>query len=293
MSYSEALEQQIRLTREWSGALPGWDGDMVRRLPYADTYWVDGNVQALLNSGANTLPHGMTIERTTPPSVNGFVWLSRPISVKTNNGTDSKLWGIQWMPAHINPSIDGIRMGLVHDKGDGSFDAYAILSYITNFYGEVGPGFLSTWGFETSLRAAAELDIKYRQSNMSDDDLTTATATKRLWGAFCLFVQQRILVTRHAQAERHARKRLEQQSWTATPVVRVVELRRKEHVGNSHGVQPVEREWSCQWLVRGHWRQQWYAKAQRNQPIWITPYVKGPEDKPLRPPRATVFAVVR
>lgn len=41
------------------------------------------------------------------------------------------------------------------------------------------------------------------------------------------------------------------------------------------------REWSHRWMVSGHWRNQWYKKEQVHRPIWIEPYVKGPEDKPL------------
>ena len=52
-------------------------------------------------------------------------------------------------------------------------------------------------------------------------------------------------------------------------------------------------EWSCRWIVRGHWRQQWYPAQQRYVRIWIMLHVKGPEDKPIKVPRATVFAVTR
>jgi hypothetical protein len=114
-----------------------------------------------------------------------------------------------------------------------------------------------------------------------------------LFGALCLFVSQSILVASEQPVERHLRKRLEREGLQHDPVVRVVELRRREHIGGKHAVESVEREWSCQWVVRGHWRQQPYPKAGVIRPLWITPYVKGPEDKPLKPPRATVFAVVR
>jgi hypothetical protein len=31
----------------------------------------------------------------------------------------------------------------------------------------------------------------------------------------------------------------------------------------------------------GHWRKQWYPSQERNVPIWISPYVKGPDGAPL------------
>lgn len=111
--------------------------------------------------------------------------------------------------------------------------------------------------------------------------------------ASCLtFLEQRILIAPQQRAERATRKRLEREGFIHEPLVRVVELRRKQTKSEHHGESdPVE--WSHQWIVSGHWRQQWYPSLSSNQPIWVMPYVKGPEDKPLKPPRAKVFAVVR
>lgn len=63
------------------------------------------------------------------------------------------------------------------------------------------------------------------------------------------------------------------------PPVRVLDLRSPQRatVANpSGGV-----EWSHRWVVRGHWRRQWYPSVQRHRLIWVDPYVKGPEDAPL------------
>lgn len=75
--------------------------------------------------------------------------------------------------------------------------------------------------------------------------------------------------------------------------VRVIELRRKRYVG---GPEPEGegREFSCRWIVRGHWHNYWVGPAddRRLEPRWLSPYVKGPDDKPLR--RTTdLFAVTR
>jgi hypothetical protein len=42
-----------------------------------------------------------------------------------------------------------------------------------------------------------------------------------------------------------------------------------------------ERDYQHQWVVRGHWRQQWYPSRNVHRPIWITPHIKGPEGAPL------------
>lgn len=49
-------------------------------------------------------------------------------------------------------------------------------------------------------------------------------------------------------------------------------------------------EWKVRWIVRGHLRAQWYPSTRSHRLIWIAPYVKGPEDAPMKTP---AYAVVR
>lgn len=49
-------------------------------------------------------------------------------------------------------------------------------------------------------------------------------------------------------------------------------------------------QWKQRWLVRGHLRAQWYPSTKSHQIIWIAPYLKGPEDAPLKTP---VYRVAR
>lgn len=43
-----------------------------------------------------------------------------------------------------------------------------------------------------------------------------------------------------------------------------------------------EGNYSCQWLVSGHFKAQWYPSRQAHEVIYIDPYRKGPKDKPFR-----------
>lgn len=45
-----------------------------------------------------------------------------------------------------------------------------------------------------------------------------------------------------------------------------------------------------QWMVSGHHRNQFYASTNSHRMIWISPYLKGPEDKPLK---QKMYKVVR
>lgn len=61
--------------------------------------------------------------------------------------------------------------------------------------------------------------------------------------------------------------------------VTVITLRRgrepKEHDGEG-------RKITVRFVVRGHWRRQWYPSLQDHRQIWVAPYLKGEDHMPLR-----------
>jgi len=62
-------------------------------------------------------------------------------------------------------------------------------------------------------------------------------------------------------------------------------LRRREYASESER-EAEAREYSHRWIVRGHMRNQPVGPrnaigGQRHERVWIAPYIKGPEDKPL------------
>jgi hypothetical protein len=73
--------------------------------------------------------------------------------------------------------------------------------------------------------------------------------------------------------------------------VRTITLRRVFEETSSPK-EATTREWSCQWMVRGHWRK----RAERygpGEPIYVNPYAKGPDGKPFKTNKETVFMVKR
>lgn len=58
-----------------------------------------------------------------------------------------------------------------------------------------------------------------------------------------------------------------------------VTLRRSSEANGEAGTDGFE--YSHRFMVSGHWRHQFYPSKGRHELIWIDPYVKGPEDKPL------------
>lgn len=129
-----------------------------------------------------------------------------------------------------------------------------------------------------------------------DTDATTQsekTSFLQFYVASQLWLEQEIIRVESVNAERHYAKRLLRSGIDPQPI-HVVHLRRvaSRESDNSASVSGSV-EWSCQWIVRGHWRQQFYPSTGERRPLWIMPYVKGPEEAPLKTPAPTVYAVVR
>lgn len=102
------------------------------------------------------------------------------------------------------------------------------------------------------------------------------------------FLQQRIVSLERMPVPRGDRRRAEKEG-KPEPTVRVVTLRKREQKANDNT--PAEaRDWSCQWLVGAHWRKNHWDV---NKPIFVDNYLKGPEDKPFKPPKAVVYQVKR
>lgn len=103
-------------------------------------------------------------------------------------------------------------------------------------------------------------------------------------GVFTFFrlAQQRILERDRIRPDRPYR-RMAKRYGKEDAYVTVIRLRRPrtKYHGESDG-DPVE--WKQRWIVGGHWRRQPYGKKGEEpyyRHIWISPYVKGPDDKPL------------
>lgn len=89
------------------------------------------------------------------------------------------------------------------------------------------------------------------------------------------FMAQEIYETDSTGAPRALARRASRR--IANPTVRTVRLRRVHHSASTGG----SREWSCQWAVRGHWRTL-RRGTDRERKVWVSPYTKGPEDRPFR-----------
>lgn len=115
--------------------------------------------------------------------------------------------------------------------------------------------------------------------------ITNPTNLVRILHSYWLLMSQTLVEQSKEKGDRAQRRRLEREN-SPTEVV-VVQFRKRKYV-NERGEETEESkkiDWSHRWIVGGHWRWQPYkdpaSGGEIKKRIWISPYVKGPEDKPL------------
>ena len=140
---------------------------------------------------------------------------------------------------------------------------------------------------------ATNLQNKMGFELLSDDEwenykqriITSPTNITRILHAYWLLMSQTIVEKAKETGDRTQRRRLARES--APSEVVVIQFRKRKYY-NEKGEETEDSkkiDWSHRWLVGGHWRWQPYkdpvSGGEIKKRIWISPYVKGPEDKPL------------
>lgn len=248
-------------------------------------YWARDMVD-LVSTASRSLPDSWYLMKEHIPSVSGFFWMAKEPGMAFTG-----LCALGWTLLTTNREDN---VAAVHvPQADGSmpeFNEVALIMYLKN------PEFPAPIPAITHVSVGQNLS-SYRTKvsdelasvNADMEDFTNHYQAVRLFASMLSFIQQRIMAMTRIRASRATVRRVSKVRNEA-PEINIVKLRRVVHHFHEGDERAVE--WNCQWIVRGHWRDQWYPSIRRNQPIWITPYVKGPEDKPLRKPE-TLFAVVR
>ena len=161
---------------------------------------------------------------------------------------------------------DGVPIGaevsqLLHTIQPISFKGYAC--YISLVSTSIGLG-VSMYQPVEERRNQRVVENLQRHGSMSE---------LMAW-ALSVVCEQRIVSNTPAVVSRQVRRQAERKN---LPPVRVLDLRTPQRASEGS----FSREWHHRWVVRGHWRRQWYPASQTHKLIWIDPYIKGPDDKPL------------
>lgn len=300
-------------------------GAITEELRHSAICYVAAPIVALLNETSATLPD-VTLTRDLPNAPRGVIWLADPIPLMpamseeqrdryimrerdfTAHMTDAELRRIPdrlaqlraVLPFSLEPRLRALAWHpiICFQKDDHELRERLALAFYMDY---------RTLDFPGRVAGIAEFGYDWGTTIDYGDKLWDAEVRAigepglqiglRFLAAAWLFMRQRIVVAEPTTlTNRGARRALEQRIQRPAPDVQVINLRRRE-VAHEENIDDAERErrrvaWSCQWAVRGHWRQQYYRSRGTHEPRFILPYVKGPSDKPLRVQR-TVIALAR
>jgi hypothetical protein len=232
---------------------PELAADLQDLVDQADLYYVSASMTEVVCAAFASL-ETFTPERADFPSPTGLVMFdgSLPKPITFGDGCVVALRGMFWSMRRDRPEVVIFPIGDDHDADIAGPVAYSYMMRTVPF-GEA-------------------LTIKSADGRrLGHDDLLSLLETA------LLLMQQPMTASSVVQPDRAVRKRLQRQGQEAA-AVRVIELRRPtspEEPGDG------TREYHHQWIVKGHWRQQWYPTRQVHRPVWIAPHVKGPEGAPM------------
>lgn len=111
-----------------------------------------------------------------------------------------------------------------------------------------------------------------------------AIALERTILATWLLMGQTLVRSQQFTAPRASRRRITRDDPHLDPTVRYFDLRRARTETREDAddeLRDSTRQYRHRWIVRGHWRSQFYPRRGDHRPIWIDPHFAGPADKPL------------
>jgi hypothetical protein len=231
----------------------------------ADAYAWSSDIVSAVWLASRTVPLSSRLELHDLPSSRGWWWFDTP-----PGGGDMK--ALAWL---IQPDAIDVLVFVLEDRAAPRLWAH--------FFWKPGTSVDDFLSLAQGERP--DLDWNSVQTGLVLD-------TGRLLLAGLAWLQQRILCMSSGHIERHRRKQMAREYDAPMPSdVKVIQLRRTESQSRppSEGGEAVD--WSCRWIVNGHWRNQPYKDERKL--IYIMPFVKGPDDKPLKVPTHTVYQVSR
>lgn len=225
----------------------------------------------------------------------GFCWYERPFTIADRFDEPLGLRGWSWCRLQTAPkgtdeaslprldplTVDGTVIDMEGDRPEDFTEGLAITLYADC---DVKPR--TPLGFAPTHVTPWWFGMTFDGNEVDEAGNPTGAAW---WWRICQvtlrLMQQRIAVSHTERASRPQRRAAERSGWNDREV-QVVRLRRER--GEAHEPSGQDANYSHRFVVGGHWRNQWYPSGQVHRQIWISPYVKGPDDKPLvvKPRRA-------
>jgi len=285
--------------------------DIIEAGTNAECFFVKDEMSDLVTFASNKLDETDEIDISLIPTDRGFAYFEKPLAVRDVRGREMLINLMLWKKVFGEDGKLGVSISFWNDAYKTPDDlAKVILAEpddVTRLLGrfhwiscksifqheKIGKEEINA--NEKDMDAIRALTFKPGGKELLSDEeweeyknnkLTPTTNNTRLMWAYFLIMSQTLTeVSKHQAENRAQRKRIERDKLPAEFVV--VQFRKRRYVNadtdETHEESAVE--WSHRWIVGGHWRWQPYkdpiSKGVIKKRIWISPYVKGPEDKPL------------
>lgn len=276
------MSEERRL-REFVGEIPQWAAD-------AETFFVDSGMVPLVCSAGAVVPDATALAEHDLPSPVGFLLIGGGITLchLQGEGEDGPisaeaftayLWAAEKVGVHV----------LRFERAPGR---WFLVDSVTIPWGAAipEPARARDRGFARRLVIpGGQPDTDHESVALpigpEARELMSAPESQRSDAALCWLVAcwrlmgQVVADVRVDVPSRQVRRQVARKNVPLKDVT-VIRLR---HVA-SRGTGEAAVNWSHRWLVRGHWRQQRckdYSGAWTTRPVFIHPYIKGPEEAPL------------
>ena len=280
---------------DWEAKFLAW---VARGLFMADTYQVTTPMceiaEAMYEQTAKVNGH---IEAADLPSETGFLWLDKPFIRRDAKGETYGTRVVTWQPQSLRRDggspEDGVRITLWGDREDDP-DIAASARRNPETLGELGP-----------LLMVMSVVVPFGADFGSESDEGVPMPLHYVHAVWMLAGIE-VAATDRGEVNRATRKRALRS--IRHNQVTVITLRRGRH-DDDREAGHADIDWSCRWLVRGFWRHRWgygtIGHPHNGQPrpdglcvacgariTWVRPYVKGPDDRPLKATR-TLYRLSR
>jgi hypothetical protein len=236
-------------------------GAEVLKLKEAELFYASSEMTELAVVAAATIPDFQLAPEDLPSRAGLIVFEDAPASLALSGhsvGIKAVSWGDR-------PGGGSILIGQYAERREAAPVIAAASTYRQPFQ---EPTLTYIHGAEASWMFGENQDLEREEYGP-----VLALILRSAW----LLMQQPVTTVSNAEYKRQDRRRLERDRIEPAPV-RVITLRRAKS-SNDHS--ESDREYHHQWIVRGHWRQQYYPSRGVHRPVWIAPHIKGPEGAPM------------
>lgn len=251
-----------------------------------DTIYVTSDMLHLMMQAAEDMPDDVVADPKILMGQYGFALFEEPIVGTDVNGKTMTIHAITW---ECNPTsrseLEELGVETVPVSNPEGLPLMAIVIYFFTDPHDLSDDTnreMAEKGIPMPVLSLCHLYPMLEGGKMPTADSSgqvMVTAVVKLFWAMQLLSHQTIGEPVQMRPLRAQRRRLERE-YPHEPqrMLTLITLRRKTV---KHNEEPKKIEWSRRWVVRGHWRKQWYPKTKTYAYKYIYEYVKGPEDKPL------------